>query len=371
MKTVGTFVTLAIVAAVSLTFGVGTTAFASSTPPSLASGSYTTLPAGSSYAKANDKTHHGLSGGTVIVPGSVSEPPPVLVAGAYTLPPGSSYAKAGDRTLHVLTDGGTLFLSGATSAAPSPSGVTTPTLSPTTTGTPAVSPPKAACSPGKFPVAYFGPDFKGPISRTFSDQFIAAEGSYIETCYPAASRAPSSGHPGGAQAKLAITAGPKQSYTLSYQLRFPVGFTWIKGGKLPGLCGGACWTGSHNGPGGWSARFMWRSNGAAEVLLSDATTTGDGTDLGRGTWDWIADGKFHTLTERLTMNTGGHANGTIIVDYAGVQVANFTGITFNTAAEPEPEPIDSLMFTTFFGGNDSSWAPTTLQHIDFSDFSAI
>jgi hypothetical protein len=49
-------------------------------------------------------------------------------------------------------------------------------------------------------------------------------------------------------------------------------------------------------------------------------------------------------------------------------VANFTGITFNTGAEPEP--IDSLMFTTFFGGNDSAWAPTTVQHIDFSDFSA-
>ncbi|MGC2207464.1 MAG: polysaccharide lyase [Candidatus Dormiibacterota bacterium] len=191
-------------------------------------------------------------------------------------------------------------------------------------------------------------------------------GPYVETCYPAGSSSPSSGDPGGAQAELQITAGPSASSTLSYELRIPVGFTWVLGGKLPGLCGGACWTGSNNGAGGWSARFMWRAGGAAEVLLSDATTTGDGTDLGRGSWDWLADGQFHLLTETVTLNTDGAANGIIVVTYNGLQVANLTGITFNTASEPEP--ISGLMFTTFFGGDNSSWAPTSVQHIDFADF---
>jgi hypothetical protein len=219
---------------------------------------------------------------------------------------------------------------------------------------------------GTFPTSYFAPDFEGPISRTFSDQFIVDYASYIETRYPAGSSAPSSGDPGGAQAELQITAGPANEYTLSYELRFPVGFTWVKGGKLPGLCGGNCPTGSNNGPGGFAARFMWRADGAAEVLLSDATTTGDGTDLGRGTWDWLADGEFHPLTEQVTMNTPGVANGSIVVTYNGAQVGDFTGLTL--AAAGDTEEINALMFSTFFGGNDSSWAPTSTQYIDFADF---
>jgi hypothetical protein len=216
-------------------------------------------------------------------------------------------------------------------------------------------------------VSSFAPDFVGPATRTFTEQFITDQGSDVQVCYPAGATSPSSGHPGGAQAELAIAQGPALSYTLSYQVSFPVGFQWVKGGKLPGLCGGQCWTSSNDGPGGWSARFMWRANGAAEVLLSDATTTGYGTDLGRGSWNWLADGQFHTLTEAVTMNTPGQADGSIVVTYNGTQVADFTGITFRAAGDTDE--IDSLMFTTFFGGHDSSWAPSTTQYIDFAGFS--
>ena len=225
--------------------------------------------------------------------------------------------------------------------------------------------PGLGCTHGTFPVAYFGPDFVGPASRTFTEQFISDQGTYVEVCYPAGSSSPSSGQPGGAQAELAAAAGPALSYTLSYQLRFPVGFQWVKGGKLPGLCGGQCWTGSNNGPGGWSARFMWRTGGAAEVLLSDATTTGYGTDLGRGSWSWLADGQFHTLTEQVTMNTPGQANGSITITYNGFS-ETFSGITFR--ATGDTDEIDSLIFTTFFGGHDSSWAPSATMDIDFADF---
>jgi hypothetical protein len=253
-------------------------------------------------------------------------------------------------TVHVASGGPT----------PTPTSTGTPTPTPAPTGTP------GTCSPGTFPTSYFSPDFEGPISRTFSEQFITDSGSYITTCYPAGSSAPSSGHPGGAQALLPITAGSADSYTLTYDLRFPVGFEFVKGGKLPGLCGGQCWTGSNNGAGGWSARFMWRTSGQAEVLLSDATTTGYGTDLGLGSWDWLADGQFHTLTEQVTMNTPGQPNGEITVTYNGVQVNQFTGLTLS--ASGDTEEIDSLMFTTFYGGHDSSWAPNSVQHIDFRNF---
>ncbi|MDR2732741.1 MAG: hypothetical protein LBB36_05935, partial [Fibromonadaceae bacterium] len=50
----------------------------------------------------------------------------------------------------------------------------------------------------------------------------------------------------------------------SYRVKFEEGFEFVKGGKLPGLCGGACYTGG-NTPlqgDGWSARIMWRTGGS-------------------------------------------------------------------------------------------------------------
>jgi len=243
----------------------------------------------------------------------------------------------------------------------------TPSLSPMLTPIPPVSATPSDAQPGAFPVAFFAPDFAGPASRTFSQQYIADMGGFVEVTYPAGSSAPSSGKGGGAQAKLAIAAGSSDDATLTYQLRFPVGFDWVKGGKLPGLCGGKCWTGSDNGPGGWAARLMWRTGGAGEVLLSDATTSGYGSDLGLGDWHFAADGQWHTLTEHVHLNTAGEADGYIDVTYDGMTVAQLTGITFRAAGDTDQ--IDSLMFSTFFGGHDSSWAPPTTTTIDFAKFS--
>ena len=257
------------------------------------------------------------------------------------------------------------------SANPTPDPTATPTPNPTAAPTPAPTPnPSGSCTTGAFPTAFFAPGFSGPPTRTFSSQFISEQpdASFITACYPAGSSAPSSGVPGGAQAKLPISAGPRLSYTLTYQLRFPTNFQFVKGGKLPGLCGGQCWTGSNNGPGGWATRYMWRSGGQGEVLLSDATTTGFGTDLGRGAWTFAADGQWHTISQTVTMNTPGTADGSVVVHYDGAQVANFTGITFRAAGDTDA--IDSLMFCTFYGGSDSSWAPSATTYADFRGFSA-
>ena len=164
-----------------------------------------------------------------------------------------------------------------------------------------------------------------------------------------------------------MALGARDDATLTFQVRFPVGFEWVKGGKLPGLCGGTCWTGSNNGPGGWAGRFMWRAGGEGEVLFNGATTTGYGVDLGRGTGAWYfqADGNWHGVAERVHMNTPGLTDGYIDVIYDGKPVAHFTGIVFRTDYATH---ADSLMFSTFFGGHDSTWAPSTDQRIDFSSF---
>ncbi len=110
---------------------------------------------------------------------------------------------------------------------------------------------------------------------------------------------------------------------------------------------------------------MWRTGGAGEVLLSDATTTGYGSDLGLGSWHFQADGQWHVISQHIHLNTPGVANGTIDVTYNGITVAHLTGITFRTSLTTR---IDSLMFSTFFGGHDSTWAPSSPQRIDFATF---
>ena len=79
-----------------------------------------------------------------------------------------------------------------------------------------------------------------------------------------------------------------------------------------------------------------------------------------------ADGQWHTIAQTVTMNTPGTADGTVVVHYDGAQVANFTGITFRAAGDTDA--IDSLMFCTFYGGSDSTWAPTATTSADFRGF---
>jgi hypothetical protein len=162
-----------------------------------------------------------------------------------------------------------------------------------------------------------------------------------------------------------MAMGPVDVATLTYSVRFPSGFQFVQGGKLPGLCGGACYTGGTNGLAGWSARLMWRTAGAGEAYVYSATTTGYGDSLGRGSWYWKADGAWHTVSERVHMNTPGVANGTIDIFIDGVPVSHDAGIEFRVTAAVH---IDSLLFSTFYGGHDSSWAPTTNQHLDFANF---
>ena len=55
----------------------------------------------------------------------------------------------------------------------------------------------------------------------------------------------------------------------AYDIFFEDGFEFQLGGKLPGLCGGKCYTGNarpETGD-GWSARIMWRKDGNAVQLI--------------------------------------------------------------------------------------------------------
>jgi hypothetical protein len=170
---------------------------------------------------------------------------------------------------------------------------------------------------------------------------------------------------GGSQVYLLLPHGPVDAGTLSYCLRFPAGFDFVKGGKLPGLFGGTVTSGQHipDGTDGWSTRYMWRRGGAGEVYAYLPTSVAHGTSLGRGAWS-ITPGRWQCLAQTVVLNTPGVANGSITVRVEGRQVFAAKGLLFRTTPALR---IDGVFFSTFFGGGDPSWASPRQQYADFAD----
>ena len=216
-------------------------------------------------------------------------------------------------------------------------------------------------------MSFFGPDFNsGAAFCTFSHQLASVAGQVLTVTYPAGSTAPSMGPPyGGAQVCEPFASGPRTSATLTYRIRFPANFEFVKGGKLPGLYGGTePFSGGGHNADGWSTRLMWRAGGAGEIYAYIAGLNGYGLDLGRGNFLWPADGKWHTVSLHVQLNTPGQANGQAVLSLDGRVVVDSTGLTITTTGTG----IGGVFFSTFYGGHDPSWAPTVTMHVDFADF---
>jgi hypothetical protein len=231
---------------------------------------------------------------------------------------------------------------------------------------PTTSPAPASTS-GDGLAGFFAPAFSGAAFCQFSHQNFTIDNGELTVAYPAGSVAPSGGPPfGGAQECVPSSAGPGDTLALTYSVRFPSGFQFVKGGELPGIYGGAePFSGGNHSPNGWSMRLMWGAGGKGGIYGYTANTTGFGDAYGQGKFFWQADGQWHTVTERVTVNTPGASNGSVTLSYDGQQVIQQTGIDITETNTPAA----GLFFSTFFGGHDSSWAPTADQSISFQNFS--
>jgi hypothetical protein len=171
---------------------------------------------------------------------------------------------------------------------------------------------------------------------------------------------------GGAQLYLAWRDGPVDDAYLRYHVRFPAGFDFVKGGKLPGLYGGRVNNGRKipDGTNGFSTRYMWRTGGAGEVYAYLPTSVAHGTSLGRGDWTWPT-GVWASVEQHVRLNTPGRTDGQVDVWLNGVLVSEQTGLTFRTTSSLR---VEGLFFSTFFGGGDASWATPRDQYADFAGF---
>ena len=173
---------------------------------------------------------------------------------------------------------------------------------------------------------------------------------------------------GGCQFQVPLD-GTYDDLYVSYRIRFGTGFDFVRGGKLPGLCGGACNTGgsSPSGTDGWSARMMWRSEGAAVQYMyhpDQAGTYGDDFYWNEGAQRHFDPGTWHTVQTRIVMNSPTENDGIVQSWFDGVLALDVHDVRYR---DVDSFGIDTLYFSTFFGGSGSDWAPTADEYIDFDE----
>lgn len=202
-----------------------------------------------------------------------------------------------------------------------------------------------------------------------------SNGNAMEVTYPAGRYGA-----GGAAAFLSdvqFGMGLPKTYEelyVAYDIRFAEGFDFVKGGKLPGLCGSdvnqSPQTGCNTGGGyptgydGWSARGMWRADGELENYVYHASQRNYYGD--DEFWNVSATpGVWHRVQHRVVLNTPGQRNGILEAWFDGTKVLSRNNLEFRKTREIG---INLFYFSTFFGGNDASWAPSTDQTMHFDNF---
>jgi len=171
---------------------------------------------------------------------------------------------------------------------------------------------------------------------------------------------------GGAGWRMPI--GKNEAAELSYVLRFSENFDFVKGGKLPGLCGGPDNVSGGRratGTNGFSARLMWRREGRGEAYVYHKNQKGDYGD----SFAFPADFHFPTETPiqvriSVTMNTVGKRDGSLRVWIDEKIMVERTDMEWRTV---DSFGVDGFYFETFHGGGDASWAPTRKCWAEFAE----
>ena len=164
----------------------------------------------------------------------------------------------------------------------------------------------------------------------------------------------------------------------AYDIFFEDGFEFQLGGKLPGLCGGKCYTGNampETGD-GWSARIMWRKDGNAVQLIyfmGQESVYGDDFK-----WDLngtipqkqFTTGTWHRIVNKVSMNTiaspgNGDKNGRVQTWLDGELVLDVDTLRLR---DYENVKVDKFYLSTFHGGSSAEWAPTHDCFIRYDNF---
>lgn len=212
-------------------------------------------------------------------------------------------------------------------------------------------------------------------------------GNVLKVNYPAGSYKPSAPIVGGIGFYASPTSiFPARSVRLSYEVFFPIDFNPVKGGKLPGLfIGPPGASGGNHVSNEASCRIMWRKNNPQGGIMTEAyvylAKTQDptyytipnqvldptyGDSLWRGIFNYNK-GSWNKIDMYLTVNSmeSGKPNrdGKLTLTINGV-TRNFDKFIWTTTGSL----ITGIIFTTFFGGSDSSWATPVATSTYYKNF---
>lgn len=193
----------------------------------------------------------------------------------------------------------------------------------------------------------------------------------LRVLYPEGSINPSNKNAprGGAGFNVKKNIPPKlEKACLTYEVFFPDDFEFVRGGKLPGLFGGkkppsGCIRGAERM--GFSTRYMWRQLGFGTLYAYiPGKPTRCGQLIGYGAWKFPT-GKWVTLQQEIILNNVGERNGIIRYWVNG----NLTVNRINSILRVRDDVyIEGIMFSSFFGGSDPTWASPKDQYLDFRNF---
>lgn len=204
--------------------------------------------------------------------------------------------------------------------------------------------------------------------------------------YPKGSYAPSIGPVMGGAQFYATPFGDKTPFSkmmVSYDVAFPSGFDWVLAGKLPGVYGGTPYDGCSGGVQSTGAncltmRLMWRQSGAGEVYAyvpvdpksafcrNPEVLCNDqyGKSIGRGQI-YFQPGTWTHLDMIMDLNEpAGNSNGTLQVYLNGNLAIQMDNIPYRNTGMVG---FQGLLFSTFFGGSDPTYATPVDQSVYFKN----
>jgi hypothetical protein len=205
-----------------------------------------------------------------------------------------------------------------------------------------------------------GCEFEGGIKE---GRVMVTEGQRLRVNFALGQIGPEAGGAG-----WRMPFGKHETAEMSYTLRFSKDFDFVKGGKLPGLCGGPeNVSGGRlaNGQNGFSARLMWRRDGRGEAYVYHKNQKGDYGD----SFAFPSDFRFPTDTPvkvrlAVSMNTLGKRDGALGVWIDEKLLVERSDMEWRSV---DSFGVDGLYFETFHGGGDRSWAPTKPCWAEFGE----
>jgi hypothetical protein len=146
--------------------------------------------------------------------------------------------------------------------------------------------------------------------------------------------------------------------TLVFDVKFDKDFQFLKGGKLHGLGPDNRVTGGDKvKPDGWSARAMWRDDGLETYVYCQDKDTRWGQKPDRKIEFQFQTQRYYSISIYVKLNDPAEkSNGSMRIYINGKGVAEDRDIRFR-AEQGDHTKITHLLFSTFHGGEDPSWAP--------------